>query len=455
MNIIADLHIHSRFARACSKNTTIKNLAENSLIKGVGLLGTGDAQHPKWFEELTTELKDEHHTGIYTAHGQNFMCTTEISLAYSQGGKGRRVHHVVLLPNLHAVKGLQEALLKRGRIDYDGRPIFGMTSPDFVELVRGVDERCEIIPAHVWTPYFGLFGSKSGFDIIKDCFQDTMKHIHAIETGISSDPSMNWRLKQLDNLQILSFSDSHSHWPWRIGREATEFDLKEITYDSALNAIRTGNGLTRTIEFFPEEGRYHFDGHKNCGVIFSPQQSAQHNKLCPKCKRPLTIGVLNRVEELATRPEGDLPPRPKPHVKLMPLSELIAAGLGCPVASKKTWEVYNKLIAQFGNEYNASLNCTKETLRDIVPTISALMLQNKQQKLEFLPGYDGEYGHLLVNGKPVGMKKQVVEKEKDDVTKESTPPQTMPFSKKKKPEPIAKDAQDLSSQQRQLGIEDF
>ncbi|MDO8660458.1 MAG: endonuclease Q family protein, partial [Candidatus Woesearchaeota archaeon] len=429
MNIIADLHMHSRFSRACSNAITIKNLAQYSKIKGLTLLGTSDAQHPKWIEELKTELHDEHGTGIYTAHDQNFMCTTEISLAYSWDGKGRRVHHVVLLPNLHAVKGLQEALLKRGRIDYDGRPIFGMTSPEFVELVRGVDERCEIIPAHVWTPYFGMFGSKSGFNTLKDCFQDTTKHIHAIETGISSDPPMNWRLKQLDKIQIVSFSDSHSHWPWRIGREATQFDIKELTYESIVQAIRTGKGLASTIEFFPEEGRYHFDGHKNCGVLFSPKESAQHKNLCPKCKRPLTIGVLNRVEELATRPEGELPPNPKPHVKLMPLSELIVAGIGSPVASKKVWEIFNKLIAKFGTEYAVSLNTTPEQLTGIISQpIIDLMQQNKNQTLQFQPGYDGEYGHLLINGKPVGVKHRV--KAEETTPNQSAPPKANLHKKK-------------------------
>ncbi len=379
-------------------------------MKGVNLLGTGDCQHPKWFEELKTELKDEHGTGVFRAHGQHFLLTTEISLAYSQGGRGRRVHLVVLLPNLLAVKKFQEELLKRGRIDYDGRPIFGMSCPEFVDLVRGVDERCEVFPAHAWTPWFGVFGDKSGFDSLQECFQDNTKHIHAIETGISSDPAMNWRLGFLDDKQILSFSDCHSHWPWRIGRECTVFDLKELTFDGLVNAIRTGNGLESTIEFFPEEGKYHFDGHRNCNIMLSPEESKKHNNTCPECKRPLTIGVLNRVTQLATHPEGRRAPNAKPFTKLMTLPDLIAASIGCPVASKKMWELYGKLLNEFGNEFTILLDTPLEKISQIAgEEISNLVLKNRKQEIQFTPGYDGVYGSPIIEGKKLKLQTEDAE----------------------------------------------
>jgi len=420
--VIADLHLHSRFARACSNAITLKNLEKYGRMKGLTLLGTGDAQHPKWFEELKSELKDEHSTGIYSsATGQNFLLQTELSLVFTHAGKGRRIHNVVLLPSIESVAQLQEALLKRGRIDYDGRPIFGMSCAEFVEMLRNIDKRIEVIPAHAWTPWFGLFGSKSGFDSIKEGFQEQAKHIHAIETGISSDPGMNWRLSQLDNIQIVSFSDSHSHWPWRIGRECTVFDVKEVTYDNILKAIRTGEGLASTIEFFPEEGKYHYDGHRDCGVMFSPEQSKKHHNLCPKCTRPLTIGVLNRIEELADRPEGFKLAHGKPFLNLMPLSEVIAASLKAPVMSKKVWELYYKLMEAFGNELNVLLDAKEHELHKIVDErLAGIILKNRSQQIKFRPGYDGVYGEPLIDGEAEG---HTVRKE-EDYDKPSIPRQT-------------------------------
>ena len=343
VKIISDLHIHSRYSRACSKQISIANLEKYAKIKGVGLLGTGDFQHPEWQKELKKELTDDG-TGIAkTKNGFSFAYSTEVSLMYTDG-KGRRIHLVTLAPSMEVVEQITETLGKRGRLDYDGRPIFKIPCPEYVEMMRGISEDIEVIPAHCWTPWFGLFGSMSGFDSMIEAFKDQAKHIHSIETGLSSDPPMNWRLSQLENRQILSFSDAHSFWPWRIGREATTFDLKKLTYSDLLKAIRTGEGLKETTEFFPEEGKYHYDGHRNCNVCLSPKEAMKLNNICPVCRKPLTIGVLHRVDELADKPEGYKPKTAKPFRHLIPLSELIAHGVGTGIATQKVWKVYNELI---------------------------------------------------------------------------------------------------------------
>jgi uncharacterized protein (TIGR00375 family) len=399
MKIISDLHIHSRHSRACSKQLSIANLEKYAKIKGLNLLGTGDFQHPEWQKELKQELTDDGSGIAKTKTGFPFVYSTEVSLIYTDG-KGRRVHLVALAPNLETVSQVTEALGKRGRLDYDGRPIFKITCPEFVEMMRGISPEIEVIPAHIWTPWFGMLGSMSGFDSIKEAFKEQAKHIHSIETGLSSDPPMNWRIKELENRQILSFSDSHSFWPWRIGREATVLDLKKITYSDLLKAIRTGEGLKETIEFFPEEGKYHYDGHRNCGIVMSPKESIKHNKICPVCKKPLTIGVMSRVEELADQPEGYKPGTAKPFKSLIPLSEVIAHGVGAGIATQKTWKAYNALMQEFGNEMNVVLEADEDRLRKTVPEkIADLIIKNKNQKIEFQPGYDGEYGKPIFDGR--------------------------------------------------------
>ena len=404
MKIISDLHIHSRFSRACSKQINISNLEKYAKIKGLGLMGTGDFQHPEWQKELKKELIDDG-TGIAkTKTGYSFVYSTEVSLIYTDG-KGRRIHLVALAPDMDTVEQITDALGKRGRLDYDGRPIFKIPCPEFIEMMHGINKDIEVIPAHIWTPWFGLFGSMSGFDSIIEAFKDKAKHIHAIETGLSSDPPMNWRLSQLENRQILSFSDSHSFWPWRIGREATVLDLKKLSYSNLLKAIRTGEGIVETLEFFPEEGKYHYDGHRNCNVCISPQEAAKVNNICPVCKKPLTIGVLHRVEELADKPEGFKPKNAKPFRHLIPLSELISAGVGTGIATQKVWQVYNELIKEFDNETAIVLDADEAKMRKIVPDkVVDLILRNRKQKIEFQPGYDGEYGKPIFDNKPVEKK---------------------------------------------------
>jgi len=362
-------------------------------IKGVGLMGTGDFQHPKWQPEIKEHLTEDDTGILRTKNNFPFMLTSEISLIYSQGGKGRKVHNVIFAKSFEIAAQVSDTLLKYGRIDYDGRPIFGMNCPEFVEIMKSVDKDIEIIPAHVWTPWFSMFGSNSGFDTVKDCFQEKTKEIHAIETGLSSDPEMNWRLSQLDNFSIVSFSDSHSFWPWRLGRESTVFDLNELTYDNIIKAIKTKEGLKETIEVDPGYGKYHYDGHRNCNVSLSPSDSNKINKMCPRCGKPLTIGVENRVEELADRPMGYKPENAVPYKKYIPLSDIISAVIGKAVATKSVWSEYNKLVGKLGSEYDIIRKVPEQELAKYVDKrIVDAIIKNRNQKIKVIPGYDGVYG---------------------------------------------------------------
>jgi len=394
MRIISDLHIHSRFSRACSKQITISNLEKWARVKGVNLLGTGDFTHPLWLKELKNELNFDNGV-LKTKSGFPFILQSEISLIYSQDGKGRRIHNVFLAPNFEVVDQIVEKLLKIGRIDYDGRPIFGINCVEFVEMMREISKDIEIIPAHIWTPWFSLFGSKSGFDKIEDCFKDQTKHIHALETGLSSDPEMNRRVSSLDKYNLVSFSDMHSFWPWRIGREATIFDT-ELNYDKIINAIRTKEGLKGTIEVDPSYGKYHFDGHRLCKISLDPKDAIRKDNICPKCSRKLTIGVLHRVEELADREKG-----PEDYFKtLIPLSELIASYFGTSVSSKKVEQIHFKLMNLFKSEFNVLLDISYEDLKKVVDEkLAELIIKNRENKLEVIPGYDGEYGKLVFEKK--------------------------------------------------------
>ncbi|MDD5253823.1 MAG: endonuclease Q family protein [Candidatus Nanoarchaeia archaeon] len=393
--MIADLHIHSRYAAACSKNINIDKLEENARIKGVDLLGTGDFTHPLWIKELKEKLTEDENGILWTKNKFPFLWQTEISLAYTQDGKGRRVHLVVLAPNGEVVKQITDELLKKGRVDYDGRPIFGMSSIEFVEKLNNISDKIEVIPAHAWTSWFGALGSKSGFDSLQQCFGDKINKVHAFETGMSSDPEMNMRVKSLDNFNIVSFSDLHSFHPWRLGREATIFS-GELTYNNILNAIRTGDNLSGTIEVYPEYGKYHWDGHRLCNVHLNPNESRNLNGICPKCNKPLTIGVEYRVEELADRPSGFKAKNYKPYHKLIPLTELISFIYNIKqLESKKIIEIYNRMIKYLGNEYHILMNSSYEDILKVTDRkLADLIIKNREGKLKFNPGYDGVYGEI-------------------------------------------------------------
>ncbi len=392
MKVIADLQIHSRFSRATSPSITLSNLEKYARLKGLNLLGTGDFTHPKWLYELKSELKEDGSGILSSKSGFNFVLQGEISNIYAQDGKGRRVHTLLLARNFEIVEQINAALLKKGRLDYDGRPIFGFSCIELVEMMKEIDEHIEIIPAHAWTPWYGIFGSMSGFDSVEECFKEQSRHIHAIETGLSSDPAMNWRLSSLDKYTLLSSSDAHSFWPWRLGRECNIFEINP-SYDALLDAIRKKKGFTETIEFWPHEGKYHYSGHRDCGVCLSPQESLKLKDICPKCKRKMTVGVAQRIEMLADRPEGFVPKNAVPFRNIIPLSEVIGGTINEKAESRKVWEEYYRLLNGFGNEFNVLLDASeKELLKTTSEKIAGNIIRNRNQKIPFKPGYDGVYG---------------------------------------------------------------
>jgi len=398
MLLISDLHIHSRFSRATSQQLNMQNLEKWANIKGVNLLGTGDFTHPLWIKEIKDNLSEDENGILRTANGFPFILQSEISLMYSYRGKGRRIHILILAPNLEIVKQISHYLGKKGRLDYDGRPIFGLTLPEVTEALKEISDDIEIIPAHIWTPWFGLLGSKSGFNSFEEAFEDQIKHIYALETGLSSDPKMNWRLSKLDKYTITSFSDLHSFWPWRLGREATLFDIKELTYKNIIKAIRKKEGYLGTIEVNPAYGKYHFDGHRACNFSCSPKEAIEKYKnICPVCHKPFTIGVEHRVEELADREEGYKPKVAAKVYTLLPLHEILAKILDSAMSTKKVWQEYNKLIDEFKNEYNILLNVSAEELRKITTDkITNTIIKNREEKIKIKPGYDGEYGQAII-----------------------------------------------------------
>lgn len=396
MEVIGDLHIHSKYARACSKDLNLENLEKWARIKGINLLGTGDFQHPKWIEELKGNLVDDGSGILKSKSGFPFVLQTEISLMYTQDGKGRRVHNLILAPNLEVANQIIDELGSRGRLDYDGRPIFNFSCVELVEMMMKVSKDIEIIPAHAWTPWFSMFGSMSGFDSMKDCFKEHFKDVHAIETGLSSDPEMNWRISELDDKSVLSFSDAHSFWPFRLGREATVFEVKNLSYKELIKAIRE-NKVKETIEVDPAYGKYHWDGHRNCNVVLDPEK-VKDNKLCPICKTQLTIGVQHRVNELADRELGFKPKNAKPFRRILPLSEMI--GLSYNISQlwgKKVFATYYKLIEQFGNEFNVLLNADEEEIKKSVgENLANLIIKNRNGQIKVEPGYDGVYGKPIL-----------------------------------------------------------
>ncbi len=399
MKFVGDFHIHSRFARATSPDMTLPNLNRWAAIKGIKVMGTGDFTHPFWFQELQEQLEPAEQ-GLYKLKAgkeeTRFLLTSEISCIYSKGGKVRKIHLILFAPSLSAVEKINAALGAVGNLRSDGRPIIGIDAKEVVKIALEASPDCMVIPAHAWTPWFSVFGSKSGFNSLEECFDEYTKYIYAIETGLSSDPAMNWRLSGLDAITLISNSDSHS-LP-KIGREANVFDT-EVSYQGIADAIKTKDPkkFLYTIEFFPEEGKYHFDGHRLCGVSLAPAESKKRNNVCPKCGRPLTIGVLNRVEELADRPEGFVPPNAIPFKSLIPLEEIIADVLGVRVGTKQSQAEYEKLLNRFGTEFAALLHATSEELKGATsPEIAEGIVRVREGKVKIEPGYDGEYGKIKI-----------------------------------------------------------
>lgn len=407
MRIIADLHIHSRYSRATSQRMCVEEIARFAKIKGLNIVGTGDFTHPKWLNELKESLVPESGTGLYRIAKNpespiRFIITTEVSTLFTFGNEVKKVHHVILTPSIETAVQINDRLAKYGNLVIDGRPTLNLAAPHLVEEVMSVSSENMIFPAHAWTPWFSIFGAFSGFDSVEECYQDMTKHIHALETGLSSDPPMNWRLSKLDKFTLVSNSDSHSFWPWRIGREANVFDLKEPSYREVVDAIRFKNRdrFKFTIETDPSYGKYHWTGHRNCHVALSSQDAMKFGNICPVCRRKLTKGVEQRVEELADRPEGFEPDNAIGFRRLLPLSEIIATVLGVDSPStQQVWRVYNLLVEKFGDEYSILLDASREALSKTVDeAIAEAIIRVREGLVKVVPGYDGVYGKLVIFG---------------------------------------------------------
>ncbi len=405
MRVIADLHIHSRFSRATSQKMNINEITRFARVKGLNLIGTGDFTNPKWFKELTEELVEISGTNLYgtTKHPDTpvqYMITAEASTIFTFEGSVKKIHHVILTPSLETAVQVNDKLKRYGDLDIDGRPTLNMTAPQLVEEIMQISDENVVIPAHVWTPWFSIFGAFSGFDRVEDCYQDMTKHISALETGLSSDPPMNWRLSSLDKFALVSNSDSHSSWPWRIGREANVFELERLTYQEVVDAIRKKDPkrFKFTIETNPAYGKYHWTGHRNCNVSLPPQEAIKFGNRCPVCHRKLTKGVEQRVEELADRPEGFKPEGAIGYMRLLPLSEIITAVLEVNYpGAQKVWSIYNPLISRFGDEYTVLIDATREQISQIVdPKIAEAIVRVREEKTKVIPGYDGVYGQLVI-----------------------------------------------------------
>ena len=392
MSLVADLHIHSRYSNATSYQMELPTLAEGARRKGIDLLGTGDCTQPDWLDTLSSELREQS-DGIYSYDGVSFMVTGEVSLVWKYDGRGRRIHVVLLVPSLDDAVRIHEALSPRGNLVYDGRPMLGLSAPDFCEIVWEQSPDTLIIPAHVWTPWYSVFGAKSGFDSLEECFGEFTNRIVAIETGLSSDPPMNRRVSALDHLRLLSCSDAHS--PAKLAREATLFDVSHLSFETVARALKTGDGYAGTFEFYPQEGKYHYDGHRACGISWSPEQSMAAGDICPVCGKTLTIGVLHRVQDLADRVEPEL--GDSPFKSLIPLAEIISQAVGVGVQSKKVAKIYDGMLDRHGTELDILL---ERSLDDLTPDTPERVLEGiakmRSGNIHIEPGYDGVFGKVEI-----------------------------------------------------------
>jgi uncharacterized protein (TIGR00375 family) len=397
---IADLHVHSKYSRATSKEMELDAIARWGKIKGIKLVATGDFTHPLYFTEIKSKLEPVA-DGIYRLkQGEqetNFILVTEVSNIFTQGKQtNRRTHTLIFAPDITVAEKINTALSHLGKLGSDGRPIFGFPAKDLVKIVLDCSQDCLLVPAHAWTPWFSVFGANSGFNSLEECFEEQAKHIRAIETGLSSDPEMNWRLSALDNITLISNSDAHS--PNKMGREANCFacalEYKEIT---RVIKEKDPAGLLFTVEFFPEEGKYHYDGHRNCNVHFTPQESREHHDICPKCGKQLTVGVMHRVEELADRPEGFVPKKAIPDIHLIPLEEIIAEAQGQGVGTKGVDKEYMRMVEQGESEFAILINLPSEEIKKIAsPKVYEGIMRVRKGELKIVPGYDGVYGRISI-----------------------------------------------------------
>ncbi|MEA3328666.1 MAG: endonuclease Q family protein [Candidatus Omnitrophota bacterium] len=392
---ICDFHIHSKYSRATSKDMDLKNIAKWAKIKGISLMGTGDFTHFLWLQELKSLLKPAA-GGLFSYDGTLFVLSSEISCIYSKNGRVRKIHIIILAPDFETVEKINKELGSIGNLVSDGRPILGLDARDLVKIVMDKNPNCFIIPAHIWTPWFSLFGANSGFDTIEDCFEDQLKHIGALETGLSSDPAMNWRWEALDKYCLVSNSDAHS--PQKIGREANIFSQK-MDYYQLLDAIKNKDKekFLATIEFFPQEGKYHWDGHRACQVRLAPAETRKNNYLCPKCGKKVTVGVLHRVEELSDRKEGFIPEQKIPFYSLVPLNEIISGAIGKGISSLAVKNEYLKITQSLGGEITVLFDAPeKELIKVTLQRVADGILNAREGRVKIQPGYDGEYGKIKV-----------------------------------------------------------
>ncbi len=406
MEFIADFHIHSKYSRATSQEMNVDELTRWAKLKGIELIGTGDFTHPLWFTELKSKLK-ENANGLYEHDGVNFIFTCEVYNNFYVGGKSKRIHNIIFAPGIDVVEKLNKKLGGFGDLVSDGRPILNLSAKDLVKACLEVSPECLIVPAHAWTPHFSIFGSNSGFNTVEECFGEEARNIHCLETGLSSDPAMNWRLSVLDRYALISNSDSHS--PHRIGREANVFNC-DLSYKAIIDAIKSKDKkkFLYTIEFFPEEGKYHYDGHRNCKARVAPKEAIKNRNLCPVCGRKLTVGVMHRVEDLADRAEGVMPDNAIPFKHMIPLGQIIADARGVGDTSQSVEREYMELVNKCKSEFNILVKMTDNELKKQLPQkIADGVIRVRQGKVNILPGYDGEYGTIKIFGPEEAGEKQL------------------------------------------------
>jgi len=406
MRIIADFHIHSKYSRATSRDMDLEHISQAAGEKGITVVGTGDFTHPEWFNELKNKLEPAG-PGLFrlknlltkTAthdNGTRFILTTEISCIYSKKGRVRKIHILIFAPDFQTIEKINVQLGWIGNLKSDGRPILGLDVKELAKIVLNISQDCLIVPGHCLTPWFGIFGSMSGFDSIEECFEDYSKYVYAMETGLSADPKMLWRIPDGRRITLISNSDAHSSA--KLGREVNVFDT-EMSYTAIRDAIvkKDLSKFLFTIEFFPEEGKYHYDGHRLCQIRTSPEETKKIKGICPKCGRSLTVGVLSRVDELADRKVGFVLPGAIPYKSLVPLKEIIAEAVGVQPKTKTVAEYYQKLIRQFSNEFNVLLNVPLEELnKSTLPEIKEGIRRVREGELIIEPGYDGEFGKVRI-----------------------------------------------------------
>lgn len=412
MKFIADFHVHSRFSMATAKNSDLENLYIAAQLKGISVIGTGDFTHPAWFAEIKEKLTPAE-PGMFRLKEKysklcdqevprscrrtvHFMLVSEISNIYKKNKKVRKNHNLVFLSDFDQVENFIFKLDKIGNIKSDGRPILGLDARNLLEMLLETSEQSFLIPAHIWTPWFSVLGSKSGFDSINECFEDLTSYIFAVETGLSSDPQMNWRVSALDGLTLVSNSDAHS--PLKLGREANLFNT-ELSYFAVKSALKSGDPerFLGTLEFYPEEGKYHLDGHRNCNVRYWPQTTREKGRICPVCGKPLTLGVLYRVEELADRPEGIKPKKYHSFQHTIPLVEILSEILKLGPGSKKVMGNYRYILEKLGSEFDILTTIDKEIIETAgVPLLGEAIMRVRQNKIDLLPGYDGEFGRIKI-----------------------------------------------------------